>query len=133
MSRLANSDTMPTLHVSIWDGREFAAAHVSPGIAILSRRAYSDRIVIHIEADLRASWLRAARSEAMHDEYPIHPTPLEARLFHVASLHELQWMTLEDDSLIFWDRTKYVLDVCPILLRARVLEVLDLTAKRRAA
>ena len=43
--------------VNIFDARDFRAAFASPAEAIAARRAFSDLYCLHIEADLRESWL----------------------------------------------------------------------------
>ena len=126
------TDTMPALLVSVFHRRALAAVYVSPALAVSVPRSLSAGTVIHMDGILREEWLTQERSQAMPEEFPIHPTPLETKLHTLAGRHELQQMTLEDGGLVYWDDGRDILDVCPEILRSRVMEVLSLEHRRAA-
>ena len=132
MNHTIITDTMPALLVSIFHRRALAAVYVSPALAVAVPRSLSAGTVIHVDGILREEWLNQERYRALQDEFPIHPTPLETKLHALAVKHEFQRMTLEDGGLVFWDDGRDILDVCPEILRARVMEVLSIENRRAA-
>ena len=121
MSLITLAESMPTLWVSLYDGRKFRAAFADAKDAVMTARAFSDGACIHLDAQLREEWLQNDRAHALVDEYPIHPTRAETFLRDLASRADLQWLTLDDGSALYWFRSIELLAVVPEHLRAAVL------------